>query len=238
MARVRRLDDLRTDVRKAANVESHTTQLPNSEITEYVNKGIERYNNIVRRSRGAELTKQKSTATTSAGVSAIAFASFSPSLATLANIVQVYAIVDADEYELTRVNPEERPILENAQAAWSGRPLYYDRRQSTIDILPAPDAGYTIAVWWAAGATRLVNDADEFDGVDGWENLVIKWAAREVCRKTRDAQTHAMLSAEIAEAIDEIQGSLVALDSSGPPRVRDVRGTAGPVRDWRRSRWR
>jgi len=52
-----------------------------------------------------------------------------------------------------------------------------------IVLVPNPNSGYTITLWYIPKCTYLVNDNDTFNGYNGWEEYVIVWAAIKMLAK-------------------------------------------------------
>lgn len=91
---------------------------------------------------------------------------------------------------------------------------------STIMFSPEPQGGLTARVWYIPPPVRLVNDADEWDAVAGWEEFpvlyaLVKFAAGDEAEVAPWAQQLGALERDIMAEIGR-------RDSTQPIRTRDV----------------
>lgn len=104
----------------------------------------------------------------------------------------------------------------------------YDLRGATVVILPYSwAAGKTFRLYYVPVVTQLVNPADTFDGVSGWEEYVIV----DVCLKVlAKAERDPSLFLQAKQAmLDRIQAHAKNRDAGEPPHVQDVRTQPGAV---------
>ena len=168
MARSRSLGDMRSDVRLRADLPANNF-VSDSEINEYLNQSIAELWDLLVAARGQEYY-----------VTRYAF--------TTAPNTELYAL-PADHFETLylecfvnnqriRMRPyslhERAPILGVTQLP--ARPYAFRLQGTQISLLPIPDSTYPCTLFYAPAAVRLTNDADTFDGIDGWEEYAI-WRA-------------------------------------------------------------
>jgi hypothetical protein len=89
------------------------------------------------------------------------------------------------------------------------------------DVTNLPEAGKTIRVYWIPAPTKLVADGDLFDGVSGWEELVIIDAAIKC--KDKEETDISVLDKERDIVLQRVRSMAPARDTANPERVTDVR---------------
>lgn len=104
--------------------------------------------------------------------------------------------------------------------------LRYRLRGSTIVFQPIPQGGQTLRLWYAPVFTPLVNDADTFDGVNGWE----EWAVNDIAMKAlvKDESDLSGVAALQQVQNDRLQTIIENRDPGAPEVTTDVyRGGMG-----------
>lgn len=109
----------------------------------------------------------------------------------------------------------------------------------SFEVRPQPTtAAHTFTIYYLPAFSPLVNDADTFDGVNGWEDWACYTAAIDMLTKEESfeqAQALAAVRAAIEKQIDTLAG---ARDAAMPERVQDVRKDwATTRRMWSRNNW-
>lgn len=59
----------------------------------------------------------------------------------------------------------------------------YNINNGQITFLPVPDGAYSLELWYVPACPVMTDDADEFDGVNGWEEYIILDAAIKMLGK-------------------------------------------------------
>jgi hypothetical protein len=84
----------------------------------------------------------------------------------------------------------------------------------------APTTAYTVEVEYIPAPDVLVADGDSFDGISGWEELVVLLMARDICKK-RDVDPSAFL-ADIEMMKARIDSRARSYDKGSPKFVTDL----------------
>lgn len=97
-----------------------------------------------------------------------------------------------------------------------------------------PDPGTaTYGYWYIQAPQLLASGADEFDGIAGYEDRVVLYAALRVYIRQQDPD-QAAIAAEIARIDAAISASAAHRDVGHAPRIADVRPRRGVLRrGWR-----
>lgn len=136
---------------------------------------------------------------------------------------------------------DDHEEAELRQDTSSGVPTHYQIRRSVqmpdadantttgtarqvIDLLPAPAADKTVIVKYAPHAPELTEDDDVLDGLNGWEEYAIKYAARELASRDDEDGLYAKHDKRLAELRARIHRMAPKRDQHQARRVRDVRG--------------
>lgn len=61
----------------------------------------------------------------------------------------------------------------NAYGQRTGRPVSYRVQANQIRLMPIPSSAETLRLAYTPCAAKLVSDSDTFDGINGWEHLLI-----------------------------------------------------------------
>lgn len=234
MARTRRFDDLRADVRRLADIKGATARHPEADLKRMVNESCQRFRELVS-DNGHEyyLTDSGSNPLT-------------PGTATVnvpVDMIRIYGIeitVDGSVRTLHPFSMAERNDyggLLGGGADAQGVPAYYRVLGSLVYFMPTPDAAYLGRIWYLKTHTDLVNDADLFDGIAGWEEWIVWDCVCKVAVRDQDDTLYTMASTERAKYEAEIK-------TNAPKRVRaplyrlDTKGRReGDVNRARRGWW-
>ncbi len=84
----------------------------------------------------------------------------------------------------------------------------------------APTRGYTVEVEYIPAPDVLVADGDSFDGISGWEEMVVLLMARDICKR-RDVDPSAFL-ADIEAMKMRIESRARSYDKGSPKYVTDT----------------
>lgn len=118
-------------------------------------------------------------------------------------------------------NFNERNRYNNILFAVTAAAFYrYLIQGSKIKILPPPDAGITFKMWYVPAPTKITSTAQTIDGVSGWEEVVVLYAAVQIMNKQElDSNP---LKREYAEAVDRVMTMATERDAALPERVTDL----------------
>lgn len=233
------LENMRDGVRKFANVQGTTALLrhPDADINGYVNRAL----GSLHRKLNASLPSQRylatTTITTSQGTSLYSLGTAFDSLISLELTADGHTYWLGQGYEM-----HERAALVTADAPSEGRPYTYRIMGANIELLPIPQAAYSVKVWYLPAAVQLASNTSTYDTINRLDDYVIAYASRLVAVK--DKQTD--LVAICKDMILELEGEIAALgrnvDRNSPPRIVDQHATdrwgRTPGQNGRRGWWR
>lgn len=124
--------------------------------------------------------------------------------------------------------PLEEPSLRLDGAA-AHFPTHYELRPNGIAILPEHSADLTVTVEYIPVFTDLTDASNSyFDGINGWEEYVVCFAARCMAVKDEEWQLVNALDADMARLKERIKKLAPHRDAFRPRRMQDVRG----ARSW------
>jgi hypothetical protein len=211
--------DIRTNVRRYANVQGTTALLrhPDADLNDYINRAL----GSLHRKLTASLPDQRylasTTLTLTAGVSTYGLGVGFDSLLSLELTALGHKSWLSDKFEFS-----ERPALTDSGAPTQGVPYAYRVEGSNIELLPIPQAAYTVLVWYLPTATQLSSDAATFDTISRLDDYLIAYAARLIAIKDKNLDLAAVCKA----TLDELDGEIAALarnvDRNAPPRIVDA----------------
>jgi hypothetical protein len=249
MSDLRSLAQLRTDAYRLCDVENAVARFPASEVTDYVNRGIERvYAEMMKAWAQPFYIVEAKLQLTPAPFG-------EPQTAPLPmNYLQMVGIswsagplgpwhpLDPyqDEGERTRllsgavcgVAHEFRWGFAAAPAAFTQGipPTTY-----SIEVLPRPPQGSFLRIRYVPSFQPLVNDGDSFDGILGFWDAASTWAAILMRRKD-DLDTSALQS-DWSQHLERIQSIARRRDRSRPPQVQIVANWGSGRMRGHRGRW-
>lgn len=92
---------------------------------------------------------------------------------------------------------------------------------NTIKFIPDVRANYSVTLWYHPVCEKLTSDTATFDGVNGYEEIVIVLTAMKMLQKEESDTT--ALERRYQYLIKRIQDSAANRDAGFPERVQDVR---------------
>ena len=231
MSRTATLASMRARAYARGGFENAVKRFPSSEVDGYLNESIADLYDQILRARGFDGFESLSTITTAKGVSVYTLtAPFYELLAVSIDLSDGCGSIPVERFMM-----HERPQLANPAVPYRrGYPYMYKLLGDNIELLPSPRGAYAVELRYIPAATVLADDADTFDGINGWEEWVVVDAARKMATKERDFELVGALQADQARLADRIKALAGARDRASGRRVVDVRGSRGLA--WRR-RW-
>jgi hypothetical protein len=217
MARTRTLTLLRTEVRQRADIESATTRFPDSELTRYINQGIAELYDLLVDARGRSYYRKSTPQSITTTVDTVTYALSS-------DFYKLIAVRNEDSFPLSNFGPVEEADLA-FDSSTVDRPLFYDLQGAYIALRPYHRAGYTVIVDYVPCATQLSSDGDTFDGINGWEDYVVAFAARQCALKDEVYERADRLVAEMQRLERRISGLAPNRDGYKAERIQDARRT-------------
>lgn len=218
MALTKELQEIRTNVRRFANVQGTTALLrhPDADLNDYINRAL----GSLHRKLTTALPDQRFLASTSlvteADVSTYALAS------TFDHLISVELTADGRRVWLVGYEMHERADLTSPDNQGNGIPFTYRLRGGNIDLLPTPGAEYTVLLWWVPTSQQLTGDAQTFDTISRLDDYLIAYASRLVAIKDKNWDLAAACKDMLAELDGEISVLARNRDRNSPPRIVDV----------------
>lgn len=218
MARTRSLAELRADAYKRADVEGASDRHPSTDVTRYVNQGIAELYDLLVEARGRSYYRKGGghPLTTAANTTRYALP------ADFYRLISV-RVTNAGGDVLAPFRAEDEPALREAGAS-TDWPTHYELQDGYIELLPAHRAGSTVRLDYVPVATQLAADGDTFDGINGWEEYVVAFAARCMAFRDEERELARDLEGEMMRLTKRIQKLAPTRDTFRAERVKDVRG--------------
>lgn len=234
MARARRFDALRDDAYKRADREGATDRFPSAEVGRYVNQGGAMVWDWLIGALGPEALRADPPTTITTSGSTTSY----PLDATFRSLISV-RLDGIYGMPLVPFTGQEEPTL-RLPTSLGGLPTHYQVQRHVdgsnhLIVLPAHQPNLSIVVDYVPAYVDMVADADTFDGINGWEDGAVIWAARCMARKDADFDLVRALETELAEIKLRVQSLAPKRDMHRARRVKDVRGGRFPA--WLGRRW-
>lgn len=221
MARTRKLAQMREEAYRRADCEGAIDRHDTADVDRDLNQGCAALWDALIAARGEEFFSTSTSITTTADTS-------SYSLATAVYILLAVRLDESGGYPLVKFNFHEEAALREADSS-HGRPTHYQLRRtgagaSSLVLLPEHEANLTVSLLYVPAFTDMTADGDEFDGLNGWEDYPIDFAAHKMAMRDEEYA----LADRLERAMDRTMARVRALapkrDMHQARRVKDVRG--------------
>lgn len=229
MSRSRPLSAMREEAYQRADTDGALDRHPRDQVDRYLNQGGAAFFDILIAARGPEfLQASPYTITTTADTSSYDLPA--------AFYLLVGVRFDGEgAYPLVRFGSHEEAALRDSTLPTTSRPTHYQVRRtsagtSSLVVLPEHDAGLTIKVDYVPCWTDLVDDDDTVDGINGWEEYMVTYAALRMAQRDDEMGLADRLERELQGIKARIQGVSQKRDMHEARRVKDVRGLKGRTR--------
>lgn len=218
MARTRNLGQLRNDIRVRADMVNDSL-CADADVNEWANQGwADLYEKIV---QGGENYYLSTNLFSTMGGTA-SYALPADHYATRGVDAQVNG---SQWFNLHRFQFERRNDYSLVDGSWNTMSCaYYDLQGGNLVFIPTPGAVYAIRHWYVPIPVRMVADSDSIDGVAGWEQYVIDWAAKKCLERDKDIEAAQAIAADIAALEARIMASVGKRIIGEAPKMRIVRG--------------
>lgn len=213
------LSTLQTRVQRRMDIESATVRFPLSEITDYLNEGIAELVEEINKVQGHDSYYRSSSA-----LSTIGNQSSYPLPADFYKLISIDIEVGGPNLVLTArpYMEQERNRFKFFPTGWNyGAPVYYKLEGGNVNFIPQPPGSFALTINYVSTSTVLVNPSDTFDGVAGWEEFAVLWAAIRCATKDKDWETKAALDADLEKMRARVQDMSAERDDQ-PERIADV----------------
>lgn len=205
----RTLAQLRTEVRQTADMENADAYLDNDEVDRYVNEAITELWDLLLEVHGQEWYLEEYTFTTTAGTAEYTIDDSETAAFYILKGVDIE--IDENRYPLSPYN------LLNRNLNGKGKPSWYRLKGNVnkdtgvytkkIRLQPKPDSAYTIHLLYVPSAPTLDDDADVWDGHNGWEEYIVVTAAIRVrIKEESDTEQLELRKAQLEQRIRNLAG--------------------------------
>lgn len=218
MARTRQLSDLQNDVYKRSDTEGETDRHPTSDVTRYINQGGAALRDLMIEVRGRQYFRQNPPQTIATAASTSRYALNGD----FYRLISV-RIAGPGGMRLVPFIPEDEPMLREPSFTVA-KPTHYEIQPGFIEMLPLHGAGWNVIVDYIPVYTDLVSGTDTLDGIDGWEEYVVDFAAHCIATKDEEWELAGALERDMAKLEARIKLLTPGRDSFRAERVKDVRG--------------
>ena len=220
------LAQLKTQSRQRADMEDSSGFVQDPELITLINLAYaELYDLIVSRFEDYNLTSTEVTVST--GASTIPLPSDFYKLRGLDRKVDG----QTDWYSVHKFNWKDRNKRDRStiRAAYGMYDTTYRVVKQSINLLPSESAAGTYRLWYIPAYTKLVDDSDTVDGVNGWEDYIVVATAIKMLQKEESSTTE--LEREKAALEARIIDMAQQRDADMPETVADVTNM-NPYFDW------
>lgn len=221
MARTRSGQDLINDAYARSDLESAVDRHPRTDVLRYVNQGVAELYDLLVEARGpAYYRATPQSITTTAATTRYALNS------TFYRLISV-RVSGVNGFVLEPFRAQDEPML-RAPTQSAQFPSHYQVQAGYIELLPLHNAGETVVVDYIPHCTALTDASNSlFDGINGWEEYVVCFAAK--CMATKDAEWELVndLRADMSKLATRISKLAPHRDAFRAERVRNVRGMRG-----------
>jgi hypothetical protein len=226
VARTRTGEQLIDDSYLRADLVGATDRHPRTTVLRYINQGCTELYDLLVAARGrAYYRATPTTITTTASTSRYALPAAFYRLISL-------RVSGAAGFCLEPFTPQDEPMLREPGAT-AEKPTHYELQPGYVEMLPLHRAGVSVICDYVPVFTDLTDSSGStFDGINGWEQYPVYFAAREMLMKDGEtaeanAQTQAM-----GMLAQRIGGLAPKRDAFRAERVKNVRGSF-PGGGWR-----
>ncbi len=205
------LSQLRSQARDLADMQNNEF-ISDSELNNYINFAIAELHDILIEAYGDEYFISYESGTTSANTADYDLP------ADFYKLKGVDMQLNGQDWvNIRKFNFNERNRNEDMGELFNIR---YRIMGSQIKFSPIPDANIAYKIWYVPLATKLVDDADEFDDINQYSDFVLLSAAMKMLNK--EESDVSALAAERQRIINRLQVSATNRDSSEPESISDI----------------
>lgn len=218
----------RTNMQTASNAVLYTT----AELTDMLNEGIADYWTILDSIQNQDYYRESVTFSTAGNVALYAIG-----LGKAIPVADFMKVISIDVAYGQNIILSARPYMESERNRYKwfpgwvyNQPIFYRRTgkssvsgsSDSISFIPTPSGAYQVTLNYVPTPTYLVNAGDTFDGVCGFEEIVVLSAAIKLLHKQGKFTDAAALQSERERLRDDARSFLGAGDQGAPERVQDV----------------
>ena len=207
---------------KRADQEGATDRHPRADVLRYVNQGCRELYDLLIEANGRGYYRSATPWSITTTAETTFYSNGMPN--SFYRLVAVRASDGSMQAPLIPFTPTEEPGLRSAGIE-ADLPTHYEMRPTGIAILPEHAANSTVYVEYIPAFTDLTDASDSyFDGINGWEEYVVCFAAKCIATKDSEPDTVAAMDREMGRLTERIKKLAPKRDAYKPRRVSDVRG--------------
>lgn len=230
---------MRADVRWLADVQSLTLRHVDADLNRAINQSIQRFREMVSTNAINHFLVSSTQTTTVGATSPYPFQVLDLS-AINPNVVRVYAVDATIHGNVIPLSPEQFSARADYQGTYqrlTGQPAAFANMTTyKLALLPAPDAVYSLVVWYLPVIADLVADGDTFDGIAGYE----EWITWDVLVKLIQRDQYPQLYSTATNERDTLKRDMIhalgGVNQRSVGRRRDTVGERQANRN-RSTRW-
>jgi hypothetical protein len=207
---------------KRADQEGATDRHPRADVLRYVNQGRRELFDLLIEANGRGYYRAASPWSITTTANTTLYTGSFP--AAFYQLISVRVSDGSIQETLIPFTPTEEPGLRREGVA-AYMPTHYEMRPNGICLLPEHAAGRTVTVEYIAAPTDLTDSSSDYlDGVNGWEEYIVYFAAMCMAEKDDDAGCVARCDAGLKRLRERITKLAPKRDRYKPRRSSDVRG--------------
>lgn len=214
----RTIDQMVNATRRATNAlgTSALQRHPDVDVFDYVNRGIAALDRILKiTDNGGQRFLSSSTITTASGTELY------PLPSDFLHLISLSGEVNGVMRWFTSYENNERPVLADENAGWTGEPLYYRLRQNNISLLPVPANVYALTLWYAPAPITLTT-GQTYDSIARLDDYIVTYAARFIAEKDANWDLYDRLGARLVELRGDVEALGRNRDTNSPARIVDI----------------
>lgn len=217
MALNRTIEQMVNATRRAANALGTTAlqRHPDVDLFDYVNRGIAALDRILKIADTGQRFLSSTSITTISGTELYALPD------DFLFLISLSGEVNGVMRWFTAYEHNERPLLVDQNAGWTGEPLYYRLRQANISLLPTPADVYTLTLWYAPAPDTLTT-GQSYDTIARLDDYIVTYAARFIAEKDSNWELYDRLTARLSELRGDVEALGRNRDTNSPARIIDV----------------
>lgn len=205
---------------KRSDNEGATDRHPRADVLRYVNQGGTELYDLLVEARGRTYYRSTTPWTITTTADTTKYTSSFPS--TFYRLISVRVEEDDIVTPLHPFTPLEEGELRGT--TFASKPTHYELHPDGIVLLPEHSAGLTVTVEYVKAYTNVTDAADSyFDGINGWEEYIVAFAARCMAVKDESWQLVNACDADMARLKERIKKLAPHRDAFRPRRMQDVR---------------
>jgi hypothetical protein len=214
------LASLIQSVRQRSNLEGATAFIPDTEIIDYVNKGLSKwYDLVVGSTWGGQYYRTAWPITTASGVASYGLPQNMKAVISVDVLLSGGIQCNAYAYQ-----EEQRNWFKLAQLfGWTyNQPVYYQLQGANIVFAPVPQGAFAATVNYVPVAPILSNSTDTLDSIDGWEEFIILDAAIKCALKEAELDVIGELRSSKTEEEARIRANAPQRDMNQTEAVHET----------------